>query len=219
MTEPTPELVLPENPFLPKPLSREQMTALMGNLHPARVSSRSQGGRSLSYLEAYDVKATLIRIFGFGGFDSEVTETKVLEINRIKPGEGNNTTQHTQVEVLAQVTLRLTIHQTGSVYCETAVASQKGRDVGEVTDFAVKTAASDALKRCAINLGTQFGLSLYNNGSTDEIVRRVFAPGQEWGGQPAPATPEQQGVLARSLGAEVPERDINDDVRVDHTED
>lgn len=211
MTEQLPEIPdLP--PFWPKPLTQEQLIVLMGSLNPRRVSSRNQGGRSLSYLEAYDVKATLIRIFGFGGFDSEVTETKVLEINRIQPGEGSNRSEHVQIEVLAQVTLRLTIHQTGSVYSETAVASQKGRDVGEVTDFAVKTAASDALKRCAINLGTQFGLSLYNNGSTEEVVRRVFAPGQEWGGQPAPATPEQQDVLARSLGGQLPERDINDDV-------
>jgi recombination DNA repair RAD52 pathway protein len=213
MTDSIPEL--PElATFWPKPITQEQLGILMNPLNPARVSSRSQGGRSLSYLEAYDVKATLIRIFGFGGFDSEVIETKVLEINRTEEKDKFDK-PFIKVVVLAQVTLRLTIHQTGSVYCETAAASQTGRDVGEVTDFAIKTAASDALKRCAINLGTQFGLSLYNNGSTDEVVRRVFAPGQEWGGQPAPATPEQQGVLARSLGGGLPERDINDDVTQD----
>ena len=36
--------------------------------------------------------------------------------------------------------------------------------------MAVKTAESDALKRAAINLGTQFGLSLYNNGSLKDVV-------------------------------------------------
>lgn len=198
-----------------EPLSNEQMKALMGSLNPARVKTRSQGGASLSYLEAYDVKATLIRVFGFGGFDSEVTESRILEVNRIEPGEPGNTTQATKIEVAAMVTVRLTIHQTGSVYSETGVASQKGRDIGEVADFAVKTAASDALKRCAINLGTQFGLSLYNSGSTAEVVRRVFAPGQEWGGEVAPATPAQEAVLSKSLGMQssLPERDINDDVR------
>jgi hypothetical protein len=36
--------------------------------------------------------------------------------------------------------------------------------------MAIKTAESDALKRAAINLGTQFGLSLYNNGSLRDVV-------------------------------------------------
>jgi hypothetical protein len=36
--------------------------------------------------------------------------------------------------------------------------------------MAIKTAESDALKRAAINLGTQFGLSLYNNGSMRDVV-------------------------------------------------
>jgi hypothetical protein len=72
------------------------------------------------------------------------------------------------------------------VYSEYAAASQTGPDIGEVMDFAIKTAESDALKRAAINLGTQFGLSLYNNGSTDDIVKKVLAPGAEW-----PATPQE----------------------------
>ena len=36
--------------------------------------------------------------------------------------------------------------------------------------MAVKTAESDALKRAAINLGTQFGLSLYQNGSLRDVI-------------------------------------------------
>ena len=56
-------------------LSQEQVRALMGPLNPARVASRNQSGRDLSYLEAFDVKATLIRVFGFGNFDAETVET------------------------------------------------------------------------------------------------------------------------------------------------
>ena len=36
--------------------------------------------------------------------------------------------------------------------------------------MAIKTAESDALKRAASNLGDQFGLSLYNNGSSAPVV-------------------------------------------------
>lgn len=183
-------------------LTDAQLRVLMSPLAASRVAKRSQGGRSLSYLEAYDVKATLIRIFGFGGFSAEVIKTEVLDINRIAAGEGGNRTEHTQIEVLATVTMRLEIPSLGCTYTETAAASQKGRDVGEVTDFAIKTAASDALKRCAINLGTQFGLSLYNNGSTDEVVRRIFAPDHQWPKETEP-TKEQAGVLGKSLGMTV----------------
>jgi hypothetical protein len=44
--------------------------------------------------------------------------------------------------------------------------------------MAIKTAETQALKRCAINLGDQFGLSLYRNGSTAPLVRKL-ADGSE----------------------------------------
>lgn len=176
------------------PITEAQLKILMGNLNPARVSSRSQGGRSLSYVEAYDIKATLIRVFGFTGFSAEITDTRIIDIEK---GEKDG---KPRIVVCAMSTCQLTIHQTGAIYTESAVASQTGRDIGEVTDFAVKTASSDALKRAAIYLGSQFGLSLYNNGSTQDVVRVVFAPGQETTVAPVEATPDQQQVLMNSLG-------------------
>lgn len=50
-----------------QPITPEQLKVLMSDLNRNRVKSRSQAGRSFSYLEGYDVKATLIRVFGFGG--------------------------------------------------------------------------------------------------------------------------------------------------------
>lgn len=50
-------------------------------------------------------------------------------------------------------------------------------DPGEAHDMAVKTAESDAFKRAAINLGDNFGLSLYNNGSVAPVVRATIAEG------------------------------------------
>lgn len=175
-----------------EPITQAQLEILMKDLSRARVSSRSQGGRNLSYLEAYDVKATLIRVFGFGGFSAEVTETKILDITL------NKDNRH---QVTVMCTVSLTIHQTGAVYTECAAAMQTGPQLGEVVDFAIKTAESDALKRAAIYLGTQFGLSLYNSGSTSEIVKVIVAPGQEW--NPAKQenrTEEQNKQIAESLG-------------------
>lgn len=173
MTENTPALAEIETIDLPVGLASEQVQALMGGLSPSRVSKRSGGGgSSLSYLEAWDVKATLIRVFGFGNFSAEVIDSEIFYQEQDKENAKKWT-------VGARATVRLTIHATGAVYTETAASSQSGsQGIGEVADFALKTAESDALKRAAIYLGTQFGLSLYDDGTTVDVVRVVMEPVQ-----------------------------------------
>lgn len=165
-----------ENPYQRRPhhgdgpLTKRQLGTLMAPLNPDRVQNRSQAGRNLSYLAAYDVKATLIRVFGFGGFDAEVTHSEIVSIDRDPQGN--------KITVCAMCTVRLHIKQLDATYTETAVSSQTGIQIGEVADFAIKTAESDALKRAATYLGTQFGLSLYANGATADVVRVIVDPVQ-----------------------------------------
>ena len=90
--------------------------------------------------------------------------------------------------------------------------------IGEHHDNAVKTAASDALKRCAINLGTQFGLSLYDDGRTTDVVKGTLVMPEgvaeaeaERKASEAAATVE---VLERTLGANV----VSEEPNADHTE-
>ena len=181
------------------PPTPRQLEILTSGLNKARISSRKQGGRDLSYLEAWDVKATLIRMFGFGGFSADVVEAKIVDLNK----EATNSRGEPNIEVCAQATVRLHIKQFDCTYTETAIASQKGKEIGEVADFAMKTAESDALKRCAIYLGTQFGLSLYDNSSTNDIVRIIVSPDQEWPPKKE-VTEEQAQTLQRALGHEQP---------------
>ncbi len=193
-------------PFALEPrtsLTYDQLNALMAPLNGNRVASRSQGGRQLSYLEAWDVKAALIRVFGFGGFSADVVEDEIVSINR--ETRTNNGQEYERIEVAAKVRLRLHIPALMCSYTETAVASQVGRDVGEVADFAVKTAASDALKRCAINLGSQFGLGLYNSGSLADPVRVLLEPAQRKvmvdGQAVANKEPEKKDPVAEAVAA------------------
>ncbi len=165
-----------------KPLTAPQLHLLHQNLHPSRVATRSQGNsnKQLKYVEAWDIRAMLIRVFGYGGFSAEVVESKIAHESQYEaPNQRDDAPPRMLWRIGAICTVRLTIHQTGAVYTETAVASQSGPDWGEVADFAVKTAESDALKRAATNLGTQFGLSLYDEGTLRDVVRKVVAPGQD----------------------------------------
>lgn len=155
------------------PITDYQMNALMAGINPGRVASL----KGLSYVEAYDIKATLIRMFGFGGFSSELIESEILRAEQ-QP-QASNPNKMNWVTT-AKAVVRLTIHQTGAIYTEAAIAGSKQPDFTESVDMAMKSAESDALKRAAIFLGDQFGLSLYNNGSTAPLVRVCLAPGAIW---------------------------------------
>ena len=147
------------------PFSALQVDYLMKPLKETRVSQRKQAGRSLSYLEAWDVKAHLTRIFGFGGWDSQVSDIHLVSCEKNEKGN---------YEACYQATVTLTVRdEKGHYVCEfaeAAVGSSSLPQKGEALDMALKTAESDALKRAAINLGTQFGLSLYNNGSLRDVI-------------------------------------------------
>jgi hypothetical protein len=181
------------------PLTWHQQLALMSPLNPARVSKRD----NMSYLEAWDVKASLIKVWGFGGFSSELLESEILDVREIPQ---RNNPSKMNFKVTAKAVIRLTIHQTGAVYTEAAIAGSSQPDVTESMDMAIKSAESDALKRAAIFIGTQFGLSLYSNGRTADVVQRVFAPDQLW---PRP-DPEALVDEGERQPQEQPEEDVVD---------
>lgn len=177
----------PLNPALIQPLSDGQLKQLMTDLNKARVENK----QGMSYLAAWDVKATLIRVFGFGGFSSELLDSEIVRAEQVAQASNANKMNWA---VTAKATVRLTIPQLGAVYTEAAIAGSKQPDFTESADMALKSAESDALKRAAIFLGTQFGLSLYDNGATAEVIKVVLAPGQEWlrGARVAPAPAEKE---------------------------
>ena len=144
-------------------LNDAQYNQLLKPLNPVRVAKRSGGGRQLSYLEAWDVKAHLNRIFGFLNWSADVQDSVLAFEEQNEKGQWN---------VGYKVTLRLSIEK--ATYTESAVGFSTLPSRGEAHDMAIKTAESDALKRAAINLGTQFGLSLYNNGATADVVGKTL---------------------------------------------
>jgi hypothetical protein len=185
-------------------LSNEQYEQLLKPLNASRVAQRNQAGISLSYLEAWDVKAHLIRIFGFGGWSADVLSADLaFEDREEKDGK-------TRWSVGYKVVMRLRIHgddplaMCDATYTEAAVGSSTQPQRGEAHDMAIKTAESDALKRAAINLGTQFGLSLYDNGNRNDVVKKTLVPplGHAAIEETAPKEPDMRSETLLTWAAE-----------------
>lgn len=144
-------------------LNERQYAQLLAPINEKRV--KHQDG--MSHLEAWDVRAHLIRIFGFGSFSIDLIELRHMYEMETTTKQGK-----AAYKVGYHATVRLTMHTLGCTYTEAAFGESLMPDFkrGDAHDMAIKTAESQALKRCAINLGTQFGLSLYKNGQTADIV-------------------------------------------------
>lgn len=169
-------------------LTAAQVNLLMMDLHESRVLSLDGN----SYLAQWDVRAMLTRVFGFGGWSMELSEpTRLLYEQEVtlKNGKPGYKTAY-----VAQVRLVVCTEdgQPLATYEASGVGEHNMPDFkrGDCHDNAIKTAESAALKRAAINLGTQFGLGLYGN--TQREVIRVLAvdPRKANGARPAFTNPD-----------------------------
>lgn len=153
-------------------LTTPQIDQLLKPINPSRVASRrGGGGKNLSYVEAYDIKAHMIRIFGFANWSWDVKSADLAFEQEITGANGS------MWQVGYRVIGTLCIHDTSATYTEAAVGLASLPNRGEAHDMACKSGESDAFKRAAINLGDQFGLSLYNAGSTAATVKATLNDG------------------------------------------
>lgn len=183
-------------------ITPKQYDKLKAPLNGTRIAQREQGGKKLSYLESWDVRAHLIRMFGYTNFDSEVLNYEYIGAREYQSSNGKD-----MVEVIYSARVRLHIRDAEGkplcTYAEAAAGSASGpvTMLGEHHDNALKTAASDALKRCAINLGTQFGLSLYDQGSTRDVVKGTLVTPEGW--VEPPKDDAAVAAVQHSLGGQV----------------
>lgn len=159
----------PDRPGTPTP---QQVALLTEPIDPARVK-RSQGQ---SYIEGWDVSAHLTRIFGFLRWDKEIVSLELVgERSEVTVKDGK---ERTGWWVTYRCWMRLRIYDSfGQLMWESDDAAtgsaQNQPDYGEAHDLACKNAVTYALKRCAKDLGDQFGLSLYDGGSVAPVVDRT----------------------------------------------
>ena len=196
---PAPEIERPASPQLPDIpatasaapaglLSPEQAAALAAPLNRANVQTRSQAGRSLTYLEGWVAIQEANRIFGFDGWQRETFELRcVSESQRPigreqKPGWG--------VTYIARVRIRLGSQASGaSSLVREGSGAGHGIDVdlGLAHESALKEAETDAMKRALMTFGNPFGLALY-----DKQQRQVTSSVRE------ERAPQGQGLLVQA---------------------
>lgn len=164
-------------------LTEKQTTFLLQPISGKRVRNL----RGMSHLEAWDVRRQLIRIFGFDGF---TIETRALDLVAERESKNGDRSRWT---VVYRAQVRLTVKAVDgrplTVFDDAAAGDAVNQpSLGDAHDLAMKTALSQALKRCAVNLGDQFGLSLYNDGSQDPVVLRSLA----YMGEPVPESEDAE---------------------------
>ena len=154
-------------------LTPKQIEQLLKPIEKERVK---KDGKGFSHVEAWDIRRTMNQIFGFAEWSARVD---VMELVCEREVTQRNGKTGWNVVYRARCTLEIGdgFIAGGASYMEWAAGDATNPTLADAHDQAIKTAESQALKRCAVNLGDQFGLSLYRNGSTEATVGELV--GQE----------------------------------------
>lgn len=142
--------------------SQAQKAYLNRGVSAARILSRDQAGMTLNYLAQHDVRAHLSRVFGYGNFDVMVLDSEITFAEQYTNSKGKDMWA-VGARARTQVNIRNFDGEHVASHIDVAHAVANGPSRGECYDKALKSAASDAMKRACVNLGDAFGLSLYNN--------------------------------------------------------
>jgi len=138
-----------------QPIRKERVLAVQGHSH---VSQQ-------------DITAHLIRMFGFGNFDIAVMETALIFEDQRFNDKGEALPKwDICYRALVRVTVRNPEGETVATYENGSTATAQNQSRGDGHDLAYKSAISLSIKRAAIALGDQFGLSLYNKGQLNALV-------------------------------------------------
>ena len=185
--------------------TRQQVEQLLRPINSNRVL---RDGKGHSHVSQQDVTAHLIRMFGFGSFNTDVVSVEcVFEQERINRSTGEPSGRW---DCCYRALIRLTVKDPdGNEIChfeDGSTATAQNQTRGDAHDLAYKSALSLSKKRAAINLGDQFGLSLYNKGQLAAlVVGTLVMPDGE-----APEGDVQDGVPQQvSLGNDEVDRDLD----------
>jgi recombination DNA repair RAD52 pathway protein len=146
----------------------DQVQHLLKPIVKTRVLS---DGKGHSHVSQQDITAHLIRMFGFGNFDIEVMDVAlVFETERVNDKGVLSNRFDVCYRALVRLTVRNPDGEQVATYENGSTATAQNQSRGDGHDLAYKSAISLSIKRAAIALGDQFGLSLYNKGQLTPLV-------------------------------------------------
>ena len=145
--------------------SAKQVQALRRNPDHRHIRTREANGRELSYIEGWYAISEANRIFGFDGWNRETLESRCV---LARENRGTFLAVY-----IARV--RVTVHADGATIIREGHGTGEGRGTspGEVHDFALKAAETDATKRALATFGKPFGLALYRSGKTAPSAQKL----------------------------------------------
>lgn len=186
-------------------------------LRPIRESRVSKDGKGFSHVEAYEIRAHLNRIFGFARWSEDVLEQAVVFESQGAEDDPNPKARG-KWTVCYRSLVCLSVNDRDGQHLATYTEGATGDATNmpsraDAHDMALKTSASQALKRCAANLGDQFGLGLYNKGSLQPLVRHLVVDGPEV----APSGVEAPDEHITNLAPEIVEGEPDTSVRENST--
>lgn len=177
-------------------LTQQQVERLLTPVRGDRLEKK----QGMTYVPQHEVRAELSRVFGPGNWDSTMHDITLLYEESFERDKKT----YWKVCYRAACTLRIRDYEGAHIaefteYHVEENAPQPNR--GEAHALACTSAQSYALRRAAIGLGDAMGLHLYANGSAAALIKGSLFLTEYYKVAPPKPTPEQEALLAQSLGA------------------
>lgn len=146
--------------------SELQTEALEAKLRARFVRTRTERGKTLSYIEGWRAISEANRIFGFDGWSRETVASDCVwqgSCDRLKACS-------------YRARVRITVHAGDTTIIREGSGAGHGsaETLGEAHESALKEAETDATKRALVTFGNPFGLSLYDR-DRKGVTRGGFA--------------------------------------------
>jgi hypothetical protein len=179
-------------------LSKEQVDKILAGINPGRVSERD----GQSYLQAYEVRAQMARVYGIARWSSEVVEQHMLFEREVKTKAGKDA-WYVGYRSIVKITVYAPDGTYLATYTEGHAGSSTHPELGEAHGNAITNSESYAFKRAAVMaLLDDGGLSLYGRGSKRPLVNRtLFYPFE--GSKQAAAQVEPTGQVEEERDVDV----------------
>lgn len=170
--------------------TEQQLAALSAPLDRKHVRERDQANRKVYYIEGWHAIAEANRIFGYGEWDRETVECRLVAEAATKIGRPPNQRDGWRVGYIARVRVTVYAGDRRIVREGTGYGSGIDADLGSAHESAIKESETDAMKRALMTFGNPLGLALYDKAQT-EVASAPRQPQTVATLTPRPPTPTE----------------------------